>query len=32
MYGITAHEYLKSIGPENIIGSLIMGDISTVKE
>ena len=32
MYGITCNDYLKSIGPENIIGSLIMGDISTVKE
>lgn len=32
MYGITSNDYLKSIGPENIIGSMIMGDISTVKE
>ena len=32
MYGIMPNDYLKSIGPENIIGSMIMGDISTVKE
>jgi len=31
-FGITWNEYLRSIGPENIIGSMIMGDIATVKE
>lgn len=32
LYSISSKDYLRSIGPENIIGSMIMGDISTVKE
>jgi len=32
LYGITPHEYLKSIGPENIIGSMVMGNINTLTE
>lgn len=32
MYGISADEYLKSIGPENLIGSLLMGNITSFKE
>lgn len=32
MYGITPDSYLKSIGPENLIGSLLMGNISSLKE
>jgi len=31
MYGITSNAYLKSIGPENLIGSLVMGNITTLK-
>lgn len=32
MYGITPDQYLKSIGPENLIGNLLMGNISSLKE
>jgi 1-phosphatidylinositol-4-phosphate 5-kinase len=32
MYGITPDAYLKSIGPENLIGNLLMGNISSLKE
>ena len=32
MYGITPDDYLKSIGPENLIGNLLMGNISSLKE
>jgi len=32
MYGITPDEYLKSIGPENLMGSLVMGNITSLKE
>jgi 1-phosphatidylinositol-4-phosphate 5-kinase len=32
MYGITPDGYLKSIGPENLIGNLLMGNISSLKE
>jgi 1-phosphatidylinositol-4-phosphate 5-kinase len=32
MYGITPDQYLKSIGPENLIGSLFMGNIASLKE
>jgi hypothetical protein len=32
MYGITPDSYLKSIGPENLIGSLFMGNIASLKE
>ena len=32
MYGITPEAYLKSIGPENLIGNLLMGNISSLKE
>jgi len=32
LYGISSNKYLKSIGPENIIGSMITGNITTLKE
>lgn len=32
LYKITSYEYLKSVGPENIIGSMILGNINTLKE
>lgn len=32
MYHISPDAYLKSIGPENLIGSLLMGNISSLKE
>lgn len=32
MFGITPDAYLKSIGPENLIGNLLMGNISSLKE
>ena len=32
LYRITPNEYLKSIGPENIIGSMITGNITTLNE
>lgn len=32
MYGITPNAYLKSIGPENLIGSIMMGNITSLKE
>jgi 1-phosphatidylinositol-4-phosphate 5-kinase len=32
MYGITPDAYLKSIGPENLIGNLLMGNIASLKE
>jgi len=32
MYGISANEYLKSIGPENLIGSIMMGNTTSLKE
>ena len=32
LYGITPDAYLKSIGPENLIGNLLMGNISSLKE
>ena len=32
LYGITPNDYLKSIGPENIIGSMVMGNINTLTE
>ena len=32
MHGITSEAYLKSIGPENLIGNLFMGNISSLKE
>lgn len=30
LYGISPGDYLKSIGPENIIGSMVMGNIMTL--
>ena len=32
LYGITPDAYLKSIGPENLIGNLLMGNIASLKE
>ncbi len=32
MYGISTDAYLKSIGPENLLGSLFMGNIASLKE
>jgi len=32
LFGITSEEYLKSIGPENLIGSMVMGNIMSLKE
>jgi 1-phosphatidylinositol-4-phosphate 5-kinase len=32
MYGIIPDGYLKSLGPENLIGNLLMGNISSLKE
>lgn len=32
MYNISPDVYLKSIGPENLIGSLLMGNIASLKE
>jgi 1-phosphatidylinositol-4-phosphate 5-kinase len=32
MFGISPDEYLKSIGPENLIGNLLMGNISSLQE
>ena len=32
MYGITPDAYLRSIGPENLLGSLFMGNIASLKE
>jgi len=32
MYGITPDQYLKSLGLENLIGNLLMGNISSLKE
>ena len=32
LYGISPDAYLKSIGPENLIGNLLMGNISSLKE
>jgi 1-phosphatidylinositol-4-phosphate 5-kinase len=32
MYGIDSEDYLKSLGPENLIGNLLMGNISSLKE
>lgn len=32
IYGISANAYLKSIGPENLIGSLFQGKIFSLKE
>jgi 1-phosphatidylinositol-4-phosphate 5-kinase len=32
MYGISTDSYLKSIGPENLLGSLFMGNIASLKE
>jgi len=32
MYGITPDAYLKSIGPENLLGSLFMGNIASLSE
>jgi hypothetical protein len=32
MYGINNDAYLKSIGPENLLGSLFMGNIASLKE
>jgi 1-phosphatidylinositol-4-phosphate 5-kinase len=32
MFGISPDDYLKSIGPENLIGNLLMGNISSLQE
>ena len=32
MFGISPDEYLKSIGPENLIGNLLMGNIQSLQE
>jgi 1-phosphatidylinositol-4-phosphate 5-kinase len=32
MYGIQSDAYLKSIGPENLLGGLFMGNIASLKE
>jgi 1-phosphatidylinositol-4-phosphate 5-kinase len=32
MYNITPDDYLRSIGPENLLGGLVMGSISSLKE
>jgi 1-phosphatidylinositol-4-phosphate 5-kinase len=32
MYGISAEIYLKSVGPENLIGNLVMGNICSLSE
>ena len=32
LYGISSNDYLKSIGPENIIGSMITGNIKSLNE
>ena len=32
MYGISSEMYMKLVGPENLIGSLCMGNISSLKE
>ena len=32
IFGISSNDYLKSIGPENLIGSLLMGNIQSLKE
>ena len=32
LYGINPNDYLKSIGPENLIGSMVMGNVPSLKE
>jgi hypothetical protein len=32
MFGITPDDYLKSIGTENLIGNLMMGNIASLQE
>ena len=32
MYGVSPDSYLKSIGPENLVGNLFMGNIASLKE
>jgi hypothetical protein len=32
MYNISIDTYLKSVGPENVLGNLLMGNIASLKE